>query len=69
MERIIKLRVISPPSVGYATSAPPPIVIGPDTNQYVCGSCGTFFMIADDDEVNGLIVRCRECGRYNEASG
>jgi hypothetical protein len=69
LERIIKLGVISPPSVGYATSAPPPIVVGPDTNQNVCGSCDTLLMIADDDEVNGLIVRCRECGRYNEASG
>jgi predicted Zn finger-like uncharacterized protein len=65
--RTIKLKAIPPPSIGYATSAPPPILVTPDANQYVCGNCSAVLMIADDDEVNGVIVRCRECGRYNQA--
>jgi DNA-directed RNA polymerase subunit M/transcription elongation factor TFIIS len=40
--------------------------VTPDANQYLCGECGTLLVVADDDEVHGLIVRCRECGRYNE---
>jgi DNA-directed RNA polymerase subunit RPC12/RpoP len=64
--RSLKLRVIPPPSVGYVTSAPPPITVTAETNQYLCGQCGTVLVIADDDQIHGLIVRCRECGRYNE---
>ena len=63
--RTLKLRVIPPPSVGYVTSAPPPITVSNDSNRYICGQCGTLLVIADDDQVHGLIVRCRECGRYN----
>jgi predicted Zn finger-like uncharacterized protein len=65
--RTIKLKAVSPPSVAYASSAPPPLVVTPDANHYVCGHCGTVLMIADDHEVNGVIVRCRECGRYDRA--
>jgi DNA-directed RNA polymerase subunit RPC12/RpoP len=64
--RTLKLRVIPPPSIGYVTSAPPPITVTPNANQYLCGECGTLLVIADDDEIHGLIVRCRECGRYNQ---
>jgi len=64
--RTLRLRVISPPSVGYVTSAPPTITVTAETNRYLCGQCGTLLLVADDDQVHGLIVRCRECGRYNE---
>jgi DNA-directed RNA polymerase subunit RPC12/RpoP len=64
--RTLKLRVIPPPGIGYATSAPPPLIVTPNANRYVCGQCGTLLVVADDDEVHGLIVRCRECGRYNQ---
>jgi DNA-directed RNA polymerase subunit RPC12/RpoP len=64
--RTLKLRVIPRPSIGYVTSAPPPITVTPNANQYLCGECGTLLVIADDDEIHGLIVRCRECGRYNQ---
>jgi DNA-directed RNA polymerase subunit RPC12/RpoP len=46
--------------------APSPITVTAETNRYVCGQCGTLLVIADDDQVHGLVVRCRECGRYNE---
>ena len=64
--RTLKLRVIPPPGVGYVVPAPPPITVAENTNHYLCGQCGTLLVIADDDQVHGLIVRCRECGRYNE---
>jgi RNase P subunit RPR2 len=64
--RTFRLRVIRPPSIGYVLSAPPAITVTPDTNRYLCGDCGTPLVIAEDGEVHGLIVRCRECGRYNE---
>ena len=63
--RTVKLRVVPPPSIGYVTSAPPAITVSAETNQYLCGQCSTLLVIADDDQVHGLIVRCRECGRYN----
>ncbi len=65
-EWTLKLRVIPPPGVGYVVPAPPPITVAENTNHYLCGQCGTLLVIADDDQVHGLIVRCRECGRYNE---
>jgi DNA-directed RNA polymerase subunit RPC12/RpoP len=64
--RTLKLRVIPPPSIGYVTSAPPAITVTPNANQYLCGECGTLLVVAADDEVHGLIVRCRACGRYNQ---
>ncbi len=64
--RTLTLRVIPPPGVGHVVPAPPPITVAENTNHYLCGQCGTLLVIADDDQVHGLIVRCRECGRYNE---
>ena len=64
--RTLKLRVIPPPGIGYVVPAQPPITVAENTNHYLCGQCGTLLVIADDDQVHGLIVRCRECGRYNE---
>jgi DNA-directed RNA polymerase subunit RPC12/RpoP len=64
--RTIRLRVITPPSIGYVSSAPPPITVTRNGNEYVCGQCSTLLVIADDDEIYGLTVRCRECGRYNQ---
>jgi len=63
--RTIRLRVITPPSIGYVTSAPAVIIVTPNGNRYLSGECETALGVADDDEVHGLIVRCRECGRYN----
>jgi DNA-directed RNA polymerase subunit RPC12/RpoP len=65
--RTLKFRVIRPPSIGYVTSAPPPIIVTPNTNRYLCEECGTLLVIADDDAIHGLIIRCKECGRYNAA--
>jgi hypothetical protein len=56
--RTLRLRVIRPPSVGYVVSAPPAITVTPETNQYVCGACGTLLLVAADDEIHGLTVRC-----------
>jgi hypothetical protein len=64
--RTIRLRVIRPPSIGYVTSAPPPITVTPNGNRCLCGECGTLLVVADDDQVHGLTVRCRECGQYNQ---
>jgi DNA-directed RNA polymerase subunit RPC12/RpoP len=60
-----KLKVIEAPRTGQVISAPPPIVTSDQSNQYVCGHCGTLLVIAEDDQLHGLVVQCRECGSYN----
>jgi transcription elongation factor Elf1 len=64
--RTVKLKVIAPPGTGYVVSAPPPIVVSRHSNSYTCGQCGTTLVVADDDQIHGIIVKCRECGRYNQ---
>lgn len=64
--RTLSLKVITPPGTGYVTSAPPPVTVTPDADRYVCGACGTTLLIAATHEVHGLMLRCRECGRYNK---
>jgi hypothetical protein len=64
--RTVKLKVIPPPSTGYVVSAPPAIIVSEHSNYYTCGQCGTVLVVADDNQIHGIIVRCRECGRYNQ---
>jgi len=60
-----KLKVIESPRTGHVIDAPPPIVASDQSNHYLCGHCGTLLVIADADQLHGLVVRCRECGSYN----
>src|SRR5262249_35636716 len=60
-----KLKVIEAPRTGQVISAPPPIVASDHSNYYVCGHCGTLLVVAESDQLHGLVVRCRECGSYN----
>jgi DNA-directed RNA polymerase subunit RPC12/RpoP len=65
--RVFKLKVVAAPATGCAIQAPPPITVSvsANTNHYLCGSCGTLLVIADNGQVHGLVVQCRECGHYS----
>src|SRR5262249_17451375 len=60
-----ELKVIESPQTGQVISAPPPIVASDQSNHYLCGHCGTLLVVAEDDQLHGLVVRCRECGSHN----
>jgi DNA-directed RNA polymerase subunit RPC12/RpoP len=63
--KVRKLKVIEAPRSGHVIDAPPAIVASDQSNHYVCGHCGTLLVVAEDDQLHGLVVRCRECGHYN----
>src|SRR5262249_3525431 len=52
-----KLKVIEAPRTGQVISARRPIVASDHSNHYVCGLCGTLLVVAEFDELHGLVVR------------
>jgi DNA-directed RNA polymerase subunit RPC12/RpoP len=62
----VPLKVVEAPGTGYAIQAPPPITVSAHTNHYLCGHCGTLLVIADEGDLRGLVVQCRDCGYYNQ---
>ena len=61
---IIQLRTIPRPSRGAIVRVPPVIEanLGVD---YVCGSCGTVLVLAEQGQIHNLQLRCTHCGAYN----
>ena len=62
---IVPLKVVPNASAGHYVSAPPVLVASTHTTDYICGSCGTVLMHAEQGQVHSLIIRCKSCGAYN----
>ena len=62
----IKLKVISAPSVGHVLLAPPVLMASDHSVDYVCGRCEVILMHADQDQVHGVLIQCKNCGSYNK---
>jgi hypothetical protein len=63
--KTFKLKVIEAPRTEQVISAPPPVVASDQSNHYLCGHCGTLLVVAESNQLHGLVVRCRECGSHN----
>jgi hypothetical protein len=60
------LRIIDGSSTRSLVAAPPPIALGPNGTEYVCGYCGILLLIAEPSELQDGIILRKNCGRYNE---
>ncbi len=63
--RKISLRVIVAPEIGHALHAPPVLMASNHSVDYTCGQCGTIVLHAEESQVYGLLIRCKQCGSYN----
>jgi predicted RNA-binding Zn-ribbon protein involved in translation (DUF1610 family) len=64
-DKTFRLTVVTKPANVLAIQAPPPIVAAENSNNYLCGNCGTLLVMAETDQLSGLVVLCRKCGAYN----
>ena len=63
--RQTSLKVITAPLTGHVISAPPVLKASEHSVDYTCGHCGTILLHAEENQVNGLLLRCTNCGSYN----
>jgi DNA-directed RNA polymerase subunit RPC12/RpoP len=63
--RKIALKIVTAPAVGHVLDAPPVLMASEHSMDYVCGRCGTTLLHADEGQVHGLLIHCKECGSYN----
>ena len=63
--RQVRLKLISPPSIGAVVTAPPPVIAGAHIIDYQCARCDEILMHADDGQVHNLVIQCVKCGSYN----
>ena len=61
----VALNVIIAPSTGHVIEAPPVLKASNHSVDYTCGSCGTILLHANDSQVYGLLIHCKNCGSYN----
>ena len=61
----IALKVVRAPSVGHILTAPPTLIASSHTVAYTCGRCDTVLLHAEEEQVHGLLIQCKECGSYN----
>jgi predicted RNA-binding Zn-ribbon protein involved in translation (DUF1610 family) len=61
----IPLKIIMPPGIGNAISAPPVLTASSHTIDYTCGKCGTILMRAELGQVHNVLIHCTKCGAYN----
>ncbi len=61
----IALKVIVAPGTGHVVEAPPVLCASNHSVDYTCGSCGTILLHADESQIYGLLIRCKNCGSYN----
>ena len=59
------LRVIDRPALGTTVAAPPVLNASSHTIDFTCGRCGMVLMHAEEDQVFGVVIECRECGAFN----
>ena len=63
--RKIPLNVVTAPASGAVLEAPPVLIASEHSVDYACGRCGTVVLHANEGQVDGVLIRCRNCGSYN----
>ncbi len=61
----ISLNVVIAPSIGVVLEAPPVLMPSEHSVDYTCGRCATILLHADEGQVHGVLIHCRNCGSYN----
>jgi DNA-directed RNA polymerase subunit RPC12/RpoP len=67
--RKISLRIVVAPPVGVVLEAPPVLIASEHSVDYTCGRCATILLHAEEDQVHGILIRCKNCGSYNATGG
>jgi DNA-directed RNA polymerase subunit RPC12/RpoP len=60
-----QLKLIEVPRTRHVVRAPPPLVAGSPSLDFTCARCGAVLLQAEEGQVHGLVVQCRDCGSYN----
>jgi predicted RNA-binding Zn-ribbon protein involved in translation (DUF1610 family) len=60
-----RLKVVEARGFENAVDAPPILYASSHTIDFVCGSCGTVLLHAEDNQVHGLFIRCKKCESLN----
>jgi hypothetical protein len=60
------MRVGEAPNAGSALEAPPTVILTANGTRYRCGHCGTVLAIAEVGALQGFVIHCLGCDRYNE---
>lgn len=63
--RKIGLKVVPAPGIGHVLDAPPVLMASEHSVDYTCGHCQTILLHAEEGQVHGLLIRCKQCGSYN----
>ena len=63
--RKIPLNVVVAPASGAVLEAPPVLIASEHSVDFTCGRCGTVVLHADEGQVHGVLIRCKNCGSYN----
>jgi hypothetical protein len=63
--KIIPLKVVAAPPVGVVLEAPPVLMASEHSVDYTCGHCETILLHADEGQVHGILIHCKNCGSYN----
>jgi predicted RNA-binding Zn-ribbon protein involved in translation (DUF1610 family) len=63
--RQIALKVVAAPATGVVLDAPPVLMASEHSVDYTCGHCDTILLHADEGQVHGLLIHCKNCGFYN----
>ena len=66
--RKLRLSVTVAPATGNILQAPPVLIASNHSIDYTCGRCDTILLHAGEDQVHGLLIRCRNCGSYNQTA-
>jgi DNA-directed RNA polymerase subunit RPC12/RpoP len=66
MSKRVKLKVVKAPSTGHVLSAPPMLRASDSSVDYVCGHCEVVLLHAEEEQVHGVLIQCKECGSYNK---
>src|SRR5262249_21959040 len=60
------MRVAKAPAAGSAMQGPPALIFGADGARHRCGDCGAVLALAEVGALEGVVIHCRQCDRYNE---
>jgi predicted RNA-binding Zn-ribbon protein involved in translation (DUF1610 family) len=63
--RKISLKVLPAPATGHVLDAPPVLKASDQSVDFICGRCGTVLLHADEGQVHGVLIHCKNCGSYN----
>ena len=61
----VSLKIVPSSTLGKAISAPPILDASSHTIDYVCGSCKTVLLQAEDGQVHNVLIKCVTCGTFN----